>query len=118
MPRGQKGGNPTGREGVSWMHAKVFGAVCKAPRQVLRDIIPFIPVKIHFILTVSEIVASRCLMATMLKRIILITLFVSAGAIAQSPVADHHQHVFSPSIAEVQKIRSITAADVIKDLDE
>ena len=54
----------------------------------------------------------------MLKRIVLTMILLSAGAIAQSPVADHHQHVFSPSMAEFQKIRSITAADVIKDLDE
>lgn len=33
------------------------------------------------------------------------------------PRADHHQHLFSPMIAEPQKITPITAADVIKHLD-
>ena len=35
-----------------------------------------------------------------------------------SPQADHHQHVFSAPMAEFQKVRVITAADVIKQLDE
>ena len=33
------------------------------------------------------------------------------------PVVDHHQHLFSPAIAEFQKITPISAADVIKLLD-
>jgi uncharacterized protein len=59
----------------------------------------------------------------MLLQLLLILFFLIAclfDAAAQSPipVADHHQHVFSPSMAEFQKIKPITAADVIKDLDE
>ena len=57
-------------------------------------------------------------MTTMLKRIVLTTILLSAGAFSQVPVADHHQHVFSPAMAEFQKIKRITAADVIKDLDQ
>src|SRR5688572_10120656 len=34
------------------------------------------------------------------------------------PAADHHQHLFSPNIAVVQKIKPITAGDLIKLLDE
>jgi predicted TIM-barrel fold metal-dependent hydrolase len=60
----------------------------------------------------------RCLITTMLKRIILIMLLLAGSVIAQIPLADHHQHIFSPSMAEFQKIRTITAAEVIKDLDE
>ena len=55
----------------------------------------------------------------------------SAAAIAQSwqssksnsrteqatPKADHHQHVFSPAMAEFQKIKPVTAQDVIGLLD-
>ncbi len=34
-----------------------------------------------------------------------------------TPKADHHQHLFSPAMAEFQKIKSITASDVIALLD-
>ncbi|HEX6127010.1 MAG TPA: amidohydrolase family protein [Pyrinomonadaceae bacterium] len=34
-----------------------------------------------------------------------------------APAADHHQHLFSPAMAEFQKITSITAQDVITLLD-
>ncbi len=58
-------------------------------------------------------------------------LLISATAVAQSkqssrsdslskkitPKADHHQHLFSPAMAEFQKIKPITAQDVIKLLD-
>jgi uncharacterized protein len=59
----------------------------------------------------------------MLLHLLLLLLFLIAclfDAAAQTPVpvADHHQHVFSPPMAEFQKIKPITAADVIKDLDE
>jgi uncharacterized protein len=57
----------------------------------------------------------------MLKQIILILLIVSGGAIAQTPVADHHQHIASPSMVVYQKIpgvTSITAKDVIALLDD
>ena len=51
---------------------------------------------------------------------ILLSLFIlTTGLLAQtSPFADHHQHLFSPSIAEAGKITSITAKDVIGLLDE
>ncbi len=57
---------------------------------------------------------------------LLLLLFVSiAGAQTAAnprlenvwPAADHHQHVFSPSMAEFQKIKPITAEDVINHLD-
>jgi uncharacterized protein len=38
-------------------------------------------------------------------------------SIKTSPAVDHHQHLFSPAIAEVQKIAPITASDVVKLLD-
>jgi uncharacterized protein len=62
------------------------------------------------------------------RSLILITALIFTTAVAYSqpkprledvwPVADNHQHVFSPSMAEFQKIRTITAADVIKQMDE
>ena len=54
----------------------------------------------------------------MLKRIILISLLMSPAVFAQAPFGDHHQHVFSPMIAEVGKITPITAKDVVALLDE
>src|SRR5215218_4049760 len=71
----------------------------------------------------------------MIKQTLTITLLVlmSAAAIAAQrqpksgpdflsaknpPAVDHHQHLFSPAMAEFQKIRSIDAAEVIKLLDE
>jgi uncharacterized protein len=39
-------------------------------------------------------------------------------AAKHSPRADFHQHVFSPSMADFQKITPITAGDVIKYLDD
>jgi uncharacterized protein len=58
--------------------------------------------------------------------IITVFIFTTAAAYSQSkprlenvwPVADNHQHLFSPPMAEFQKIKTITAADVIKQLDE
>ena len=47
-------------------------------------------------------------------------LFCSAVAFTQTqiaPVADHHQHLFSPAMAEFQKVTPITAQDVITLLD-
>src|SRR5215212_1052620 len=47
-------------------------------------------------------------------------LLASSTAFAQTapaPYADHHQHLFSPSMAEFQKISPITAKDVISLLD-
>jgi predicted TIM-barrel fold metal-dependent hydrolase len=58
-------------------------------------------------------------------------LLCSAAAVAQSgrsaqpaslsgqatPAADHHQHLFSPAMAEFQKIKPVTAQDVIGLLD-
>ena len=51
---------------------------------------------------------------------ILIPLFIlTTGILAQTaPFADHHQHLFSPSIAEAGKITPITAKDVVALLDE
>src|SRR5688500_15871390 len=50
--------------------------------------------------------------------IIVIVIAGAVGAFGQAPpAADHHQHVFSPPMAEFQKIKPITAADVIADLD-
>src|SRR5215203_4355727 len=50
--------------------------------------------------------------------IIVIVIAGAVGGFAQAPLAaDHHQHVFSPPMAEFQKIKPITAADVIADLD-
>lgn len=50
---------------------------------------------------------------------ILTILLASVTSIfAQAPIADHHQHLFSSAMAEFQKITPITAADVIKLLDE
>jgi hypothetical protein len=55
-----------------------------------------------------------------MKKLIFLFLIMPYAILAQSPapIADHHQHIFSPAMAEFQKIRTITAADVIKDLDE
>jgi hypothetical protein len=58
-------------------------------------------------------------------------LLASAAAVAQSgqssqstslskqvtPEADHHQHLFSPAMAEFQKIKPVTAQDVVGLLD-
>jgi len=50
--------------------------------------------------------------------IIVIVIAGAVGGFGQArPAADHHQHVFSPTMAEFQKIKPITAADVIADLD-
>ena len=50
--------------------------------------------------------------------IIVIVIAGAVGAFGQAPpAADHHQHVFSPPMAEFQKIKPITASDVIADLD-
>ncbi|HKP69109.1 MAG TPA: amidohydrolase family protein [Pyrinomonadaceae bacterium] len=58
-------------------------------------------------------------MRKMLRRSILIILILGSATVsAQIPTADHHQHLFSPMMAEFQKITPITAADVIKLLDE
>ena len=55
----------------------------------------------------------------MLIRIFLVLLLTSVAVFAQAPVADHHQHLFSPAMAEFQKLPNVlTAADVIKLLDE
>jgi predicted TIM-barrel fold metal-dependent hydrolase len=54
----------------------------------------------------------------MLIRMFLILLLTSVAVFAQAPVADHHQHLFSPTIAELGKINPITAKDVIALLDE
>jgi predicted TIM-barrel fold metal-dependent hydrolase len=58
----------------------------------------------------------------MIKRslifLLLLTVFVAASAQAQiKPVADHHQHLFSPEMAVFQKIQPITAQDVVTLLD-
>lgn len=58
----------------------------------------------------------------MIKRslifLLLLTAFVAASVQAQiKPVADHHQHLFSPEMAVFQKIQPITAQDVITLLD-
>ena len=51
--------------------------------------------------------------------ILLAPFILTTGIFAQpAPVADHHQHLFSPSIAEAGKITPITAKDVIALLDE
>ncbi len=64
-------------------------------------------------------------------RFLSLLFLASAAAVAQSgqspesnsrseditPKADNHQHVFSPAIAEFQKIKPITAQDVIRLLD-
>src|SRR3982751_6590579 len=44
----------------------------------------------------------------------------SDGSLARRnpPKIDHHQHIFSPAMAEFQKIVAITAQDVIKLLDD
>jgi uncharacterized protein len=53
--------------------------------------------------------------------IVLLSLTAAEGQTSSSarpaPKADHHQHVFSPPMAEFQKINSITAADVLAMLD-
>jgi len=52
--------------------------------------------------------------------IVFLILFASSITFAQTqpaPYADHHQHLFSPSMAEFQKIAPITAKDVISLLD-
>ena len=52
-------------------------------------------------------------------RILLAVFVLTTGLLAQTaPFADHHQHLFSPSIAEAGKITPITAKDVIGRLDE
>jgi predicted TIM-barrel fold metal-dependent hydrolase len=73
----------------------------------------------------------------MIKRLLIVfhalslLLLISAAAVAQSgqtsqsnslakqftPKADNHQHVFSPAMAEFQKIKMITAQDVIALMD-
>lgn len=58
----------------------------------------------------------------MIKRplifLLLLTAFVAAIAQAQiKPIADHHQHLFSPEMAVFQKIQPITAQDVVTLLD-
>ena len=54
------------------------------------------------------------------KLILLLFVFASTAVFAQPtpPVADHHQHLFSPTIADLGKIAPITAKDVIALLDE
>ena len=52
---------------------------------------------------------TRCLVAILLS---------STAIFAQAPAADHHQHLFSPTIAELGKIDPIMAKDVIALLDE
>jgi uncharacterized protein len=38
-----------------------------------------------------------------------------AGA---QPAVDHHQHLFSPALAELLKVTPITAADLVRHLDD
>ena len=54
----------------------------------------------------------------MITRILTVILFASTTFLAQAPAADHHQHLFSPTIAELGKVPPITAKDVIALLDE
>ena len=58
--------------------------------------------------------------ATMLKLILLTMLSIPGVAIAQPPVADHHQHIASPAMGEFQKfpgVASVTSKEVIALLD-
>ena len=64
-------------------------------------------------------------------RVLSLLFLASAAAVAQSgqspesnsrseditPKADNHQHVFSPAMAEFQKIKPVTVQDVIRLLD-
>ena len=50
--------------------------------------------------------------------VLLFLLFCLFDIVAQTPFADHHQHLFSPAMAEFQKIKPITAPDLIKHLDD
>jgi hypothetical protein len=54
----------------------------------------------------------------MITRILVALLLTSAAICGQAPAGDHHQHVFSPTIAELGKISPITAKDVTALLDE
>ena len=59
----------------------------------------------------------------MTTKIFLLLLLASSSALAQTippPIADHHQHIASPSMGEFQKfpgVTSITAKDIIELLD-
>ena len=54
-----------------------------------------------------------------MKHLILIIFLTSSTLFAQAPAADHHQHLFSPMMAEFQKLPApIIAQDVIKLLDD
>ena len=55
----------------------------------------------------------------MITRILVLLSLASSSIFAQAPAADHHQHLFSPMMAEFHKLPApIIAQDVIKLLDE
>jgi uncharacterized protein len=64
---------------------------------------------------------SRCLGGDQMRRSILCTLvaiLAASPAYSQSaPVADHHQHLFSPSIATLISVKPIAADDLVSLLD-
>ena len=54
-----------------------------------------------------------------MKQIVLTIFLASFSTFAQAPAVDHHQHLFSPGMAEIQKLPgSLTARDVIALLDD
>ena len=54
-----------------------------------------------------------------MKQIVLTIFLASFSIFAQAPAVDHHQHLFSPGMAEFQKFpRPLTARDVIELLDD
>ena len=54
-----------------------------------------------------------------MKQIVLTIFLASFSIFAQAPAVDHHQHLFSPGMAEFQKFpRPLTARDVIELLED
>ena len=56
--------------------------------------------------------------SAMIRRLLPVLIaLIPCSALAQ-PVVDHHQHLISPALASLGKLRPITATDLVKHLDE
>jgi uncharacterized protein len=53
-----------------------------------------------------------------MNRLAIFILLFSLAVTAQTPKADHHQHLFSPEVATLIKLPPISGADVVRRLDE
>jgi uncharacterized protein len=54
----------------------------------------------------------------MTRRLLSVLVALLPSATIAQPLVDHHQHLFSPALAAVIKLAPITAADLVRHLDE